>query len=181
MSVMLDNRWFAVRPAGAEIDHSNHFDPLLPDAAARKRYRFTISELRRLRRSLKIPDVVVTKAGDKISGLEAIALLCRRLAEPAWLYTIANEFGRSEPAISRLFWHTAKLVYRNHKHLIYFNMPVVEARIARYCQAIQEKGAPLPNCWAFIDGTKQHLCRPSPRDDAPSGENLQRASQRLMD
>lgn len=29
-----------------------------------------------------------------------------------------------------------------------------------FCRAIYEKGAPLRNCWGFIDGTARGICRP---------------------
>ncbi|KAH8021173.1 hypothetical protein HPB51_012568 [Rhipicephalus microplus] len=30
-----------------------------------------------------------------------------------------------------------------------------------FSQAVHQKGAPLKNCWGFIDGTARRICRPS--------------------
>lgn len=30
-----------------------------------------------------------------------------------------------------------------------------------FLQAVHSKGAPLSNCWAFIDGTARPICRPT--------------------
>jgi hypothetical protein len=96
-------------------------------------------------------------------------MLCRRQKEPSTLFTVANEFGRSPAAYSRICKSTV------HKELLYFNRELVVMRVESYCRAIRAKGAPL-KCWAFIDGTKQYVCRPSARDNPASAhENLLRS------
>ncbi|ETM50905.1 hypothetical protein L914_05140 [Phytophthora nicotianae] len=66
---------------------------------------------------------------------------------------ICGTFGRSEDTL-------------------YFNKQIFQSRTAEYADAIQRKESPMKSNFSFIDGTKNAVCRPSPR---PIGiENLQR-------
>ena len=39
---------------------------------------------------------------------------------------------------------------------------IFTANLKRVCYVIHEKGAPLGNCFSFIDGTVMEICRPKP-------------------
>ena len=102
-------------------------------------------------------------------------MVCRRLAEPLRLSSMMGEFGRSIASMSRIISHTIYLIYVRHRDLIYFKKRLVKARISQYTSAVHAKGAPLKCVWAFIDGTRQYICRPSPRSSGQiPHENLQR-------
>ncbi|ETP08005.1 hypothetical protein F441_15896 [Phytophthora nicotianae CJ01A1] len=103
-------------------------------------------------------------------------MLCRRLSEPSKLLTVASEFGRGTVPYSRIVKKPAQLLVNQHRDLVYFNYQLVHLRINEYVAAIHSKGSPLRMCWAFIDGTKQYVARPSARENPASEyENLQRA------
>ena len=53
-------------------------------------------------------------------------------------------------------------VYANYSNpLHYFNQPWLSpAALQEYSAFVHEKGAPLQNCFGFIDGTVRPLCRP---------------------
>ena len=38
---------------------------------------------------------------------------------------------------------------------------VSHEKLIQYAAAVEAKGAPLQNCWGFIDGTVRAICRPS--------------------
>ncbi|ETV86029.1 hypothetical protein H257_02517 [Aphanomyces astaci] len=114
-------------------------------------------QLELLGERLGLPGRITTKAGDNVTRLESLSIICRRLSESSKLLTIAKEFGRSPAAISRIVKHVARLLYGMHKSKLYFNRRLITSRIAAYCSAINENGAPLTNVWAFIDGTKRIL------------------------
>ncbi|KDO21336.1 hypothetical protein SPRG_13226, partial [Saprolegnia parasitica CBS 223.65] len=103
---------FRIRRPPARIDFSNAFNPELDDATAIERFRFTIHQLQYLADRIVPEPRVVTKAGDSVLALEALAIVCRRLSESSILFTAANEFGRSTSAMSRLFLHSIRLMYR---------------------------------------------------------------------
>jgi hypothetical protein len=176
MMLLIESGAFKLQPRQAQIDRSNSFDIGLDPDTARHRYRFTIDQLHRLRIALGLPESFKTIRGDVVSGLEAVALVCRRLCEPSRLFTVANEFGRSVPDSSRIIAATVHKIYTRFQNLLYFNVQLVEKYIDRYCSAVYMARAPLRTCWAFIDGTKHYISRPSPRGNPESVyENLQRS------
>ncbi|ETV74058.1 hypothetical protein H257_11371 [Aphanomyces astaci] len=120
------------------------FNTTLDSPTAIELYRFTIDQLALLTAKLRLPDPVVTPAGDNVRGLESLTMLCRRFAEPSKLHTIANEFGRSQAAVSRIVLCVARMIYTFHADLLYMNDGLVRSRMERYCQAVKTKGAPPP-------------------------------------
>jgi hypothetical protein len=168
---------FRLRDTAPSIDASHVFDTLLDDATAKVRFRFTLRELNTLAVKLQLPsDGVTTAAGDRVPRVEALAMVCRRLSEASKLLTVANEFGRSTSAYSRIVAATVSLLYEKHRDLLYFHSKLLEDHIDSYCQAIRAAGAPLKTCWGFIDGSKQYIARPSARETATiPNENLQRS------
>ena len=178
MAYLLDNHLFRLRISRTiEIDYSRCFNFLMDDSSALIMFRFTIGQLQRLADALRLPDIVKTDQNDKTTAVEALAMVCRRLAEPIRLSTMANEFGRSTPSLSRIINKTINLIYEEHRDLIFFNEKLAIERIQSYTTTVRDKGAPLDCIWAFIDGTKQYICRPSARDPDQQilHENLQRS------
>ncbi|DBA00147.1 TPA: hypothetical protein N0F65_000470 [Lagenidium giganteum] len=136
--------------------------------------RFSIPELTQLAVALRLPEHIITSERDHVLSVQALALVCRRLAEPIRWSTLESEFRRSGPSLCRLFYCTVGMLYANHRRRIFFNVGLVTARMHEYCDAVRRKGSPLTTCWGFIDGTKQFISRPGPRSHV-TNENLQRA------
>ena len=175
MAYLLENNLFRLRISRTiEIDYSRRFSLEMDDSSALIRFRFTIVQLHRLADALRLPDLVKTDQVDKTTSVEAFAMLCRRLAEPIRLSTMANEFGRSPASLSRII---INLIYEEHRDLMFFNEKLASERLQCYTTAVRDKGAPLDCIWAFIDSTKQYTCRPSARgtDHQIPHENLQRS------
>ena len=61
-------------------------------------------------------------------------------------------FGRPVSVLSLITNHTLDYIYKNHGHLIY--------ALQNYADSISRKGAPLNNCFGFIDGTVRPIARP---------------------
>ena len=53
-------------------------------------------------------------------------------------------------------------IYENHKHCLekLGEDPLSQLNLQLYADTIHAKGAPLNNCWGFIDGTVRPICRP---------------------
>ncbi|ETV70601.1 hypothetical protein H257_13976 [Aphanomyces astaci] len=107
-------------------------------------------QLELLGERLGLPGRIITKAGDNVTRLESVSIICRRLSESSKLLTIANEFGRSPAAISRIVKHVARLLYGMHKSTLYFNRRLIASRIGSYCSAVNENDAPLANVLSSI-------------------------------
>ncbi|KAG3196900.1 hypothetical protein PC128_g7260 [Phytophthora cactorum] len=77
-----------------------------PDANALEDFRFTCSDLVRLATAINLPNVFITAVGDRLLGVEALAMLCYRLSYPGKLSRIWKQFGRSDSACSRIITDT---------------------------------------------------------------------------
>ncbi|OWZ23634.1 hypothetical protein PHMEG_0001487 [Phytophthora megakarya] len=150
---------------------------MVDDATSKARYRFTIQQLRILAIKLQLPhDGIITSAGDRVGKVEDLAVVCRRLSEASTLLTVASEFGRSTAAYSRIVSATVRLLYVQHKDILYFHGFLIKTRIEDYCTTIHAASSPIQSCWGFIDGTKQYISRPSAREKSNiPNKNLQRS------
>jgi hypothetical protein len=177
MSTLMANHCFRLQEHAPRINFSNSFNLALDDSTARVRYNFTIAQLHLLSIQLQLPrGGLRTPEGDVVSRVETLAMVCRRLTEPSKLFTVADEFGRSTAAYSRICKRTIAILNAKHATLLYFARATVLKRLDVYCAAVTRKGSPLRACWAFIDGTKQYIARPSARTNPGSSfENLQRS------
>ncbi|ETV74137.1 hypothetical protein H257_11102 [Aphanomyces astaci] len=125
------------------------FDLNMRDADELLSYRFDVRGVVELTDLLGIPNVVITSARDRVVGVEALAILLRRLRYPITYYNMVASFGRSREQICRIFNYM-------------------------YCEAIHNKGAPLTKVWAFPDGTKIETCRINAASRGAEGLNLQK-------
>ncbi|KAG8723652.1 hypothetical protein FRC09_002314 [Ceratobasidium sp. 395] len=130
-------------------------------------FRFeTKADLTRVRTLLGIPNDFITTERDRFTGDEALAVLLSRFAYPARLSTLADKWGRSEPAISRCVSELGCLIYTNWCCLLEFNPRFhTPERLERYAACIAAAGSPLPDIWGFIDCTINRICRPTKNQD----------------
>nr|XP_037280502.1 protein ALP1-like [Rhipicephalus microplus] len=99
-----------------------------------------------------------------VPGDEALCITLRRLAYPNRLRDLEHLFARDSSTISSLTNEVLRHIEDNFFHLLddvnnhtWLNLDTLE----EFSQAVHAKGAPLTNCWAFIDGTAQPICRPT--------------------
>ncbi|ETV69519.1 hypothetical protein H257_14881 [Aphanomyces astaci] len=144
------------------------------DADAVLSFRFDVSGVLELTSLLGVPNVVITSSRDRVTGVEAMAILLKRLRYPITFYDMLSTFGRSREQLCRIFNHMIQFVYTTWRDHIYCNKRIVRARIAQYARVIQAKGSPLSNVWAFPDGTKIETCRISASANGAVGLNLQK-------
>ncbi|XP_077501449.1 uncharacterized protein LOC144112496 [Amblyomma americanum] len=127
-------------------------------------FRFEKDDLRKLQSALRIPEMVLTPQKVSVPGDEALCITLRRLAYPNRLCDLEDLFGRHSSVLSSLTNEVLRRVDECFFHLLddfnnqkWLNLNTLE----KFSQAIHAKGAPLTNCWAFIDGTARAICRPS--------------------
>jgi len=86
----------------------------------------------------------------------------RRTAYPCRYSDLIPRFGRPVPELSMITNCVIDHLYNNHGHRItqwnhqILNPPLLQT----YADAIAEQGAPLDNCFGFIDGTVRPIPRP---------------------
>jgi hypothetical protein len=174
---------FVLPPPSRSIPkQSSNIMELSPNEA-RVRFRFDCATLSSMSTLLGLPNEIVTSHRDRMSKVDALALLCRRLAEPCRWSTLEKEFGRSSASMSRIFVHTLNLIYVKFKDRIAWDERVFRLRATLYCEAIAARCTSHCSahsdrqCVGFIDGVKQFIARPSPRAGGPRDENLQQRTQ----
>lgn len=128
----------------------------------RKFFLFRKADLRRLRVALGIPGMLQTSEEDKVPEIEGLRILLRRLAYPNRWMELWRLFGRSQGALSRIFYHVLFHINSEFKHLLQsWNLPwLTEDVVAVFSGAISQKGGVLPFCFGFIDGTAHPIARP---------------------
>ena len=111
---------------------------------------------------LQIPEVVICNQRSIADGTEALCMLLKRLAYPVRYSDMVPRFARPVPVLSMITNEVLDHVYRTHQHRICQWYPEVMNPLAlqRYADAVANKGAPLQNCFGFIDGTVRPIARP---------------------
>ena len=115
-----------------------------------------------LQQVLQIPDKIKCPQRTTCSGLEGLCILLNRLAYPCRYSDMIQRFGRSVPELCMISNLVTDLIYDNLGHrVIQWNPYVLSPEnLQIYAEAVHEKGAPLENCFGFIDGTVRPICRP---------------------
>ncbi|CAN8030107.1 unnamed protein product [Ixodes persulcatus] len=134
----------------------------LDDEVFRAMFRFQRDQFPEHLSGLRIPDKITSAQGITVAGEEALCIALRRLAYPNRWIDLEVLFGRGSSVLSsiaaKVYQHidnTFGILLSDLNHLI---------QLLHYSsallQAVHAKGAPLTNCWGFIDGTARAICRP---------------------
>ena len=93
-------------------------------------------------------------------------IVLRRLSYPNRIGDLLPLFGRSPSEISMIFNRTIDCILQNKGQLLArLDQPWLRDNLEQFAAAVYTKGAPIKNCWGFIDGTVRAICRPSQNQD----------------
>jgi hypothetical protein len=123
-------------------------------------FRFSIDEIYTLCELLRIPKVWKTKSRCVAPGWEVLCMLLRRFSYPCRLCDLQPMFGRKKSHISEFINELVHYLYETWKDKLFWGIDSSDM-IFEWCDAVARKGAPLDNCFGFIDGTVRPICRPS--------------------
>jgi len=165
-----------------------HLADFADDAACEAMFRFrTVGDMRRLAIALGLPDSISTVDGHRFDRDDAIMYFCARLASKRTLQALCRDLGRSPAAVSQImhwmyhflwdrFFDAHLDMGRWSGHLETWADAVaakgksgVAHQTGSTCKSpnngaptpISLAGAPLDNCWGFVDGTLCPMQRPS--------------------
>ena len=133
--------------------------------------------------ALRLPQKYVCRKGTSASGIEALMILLRRLSYPNRWCDLVPLFGRAVPELSVIFSEVSQIsplqcnmsiilfsfylffqimddIYTRFSHLLK-SLDLVWLDLEAFSAAIHAKGAPLDQCWGFIDGTIRPIARPT--------------------
>lgn len=132
----------------------------IPDDALAD-FRFDMEDLGRLAVLLKIPDPFIGKTGSKATAVEALAIVCRRICYPSRWCDMRRVFRRDESGLQDIFMTCVKFLDTAWRHLLdSVDFRRVGRGLRRFADAIHAKGAPLTDCFAFIDCVSFPVSRP---------------------
>ena len=120
----------------------------------------------RLVAALQLPPVFKCEQRSICDNTEGLCMLLKRVAYPCRLSDMIPRFGRPVSVISLITNDDViDYIYGIHGHLItQWNQDLLNpGALQLYADAISRKGAPLDNCFGFIDGTVRPISRPDER------------------
>ncbi|XP_031554794.1 uncharacterized protein LOC116291725 [Actinia tenebrosa] len=132
----------------------------ITDADCETMFRFQKNDMEHLLDCLQIPEHFVCSQRTKATGMEALMILLRRLAYPNRWCDLVPIFGRPESELSLIFNKVLDDIYDRFKHLLE-SLDLIWLDPQLFSQVIYDKGAPLEQCWGFIDGTPRPIARPT--------------------
>lgn len=135
---------------------------LLCDDECRTEFRFLKNDIYRLNDALQIPDNICCYNGTVCTSIEALCILLKRFAYPCRYLDMVPRFGRSIPELCIILQHMKNFIFIRWGHLLNSFNQVWLTRdcLEVFANKVHDKGAPLENCWGFIDGTVRPVSRP---------------------
>ena len=93
---------------------------------------------------------------------EGLCMLLRRFSYPCRYSDMISRFGRPVPELCMITNEVMDNIFNNHSHRIsQWNHDILSPPLLQeYADVIHAKGAPLENCFGFIDGTVRPIARP---------------------
>lgn len=131
----------------------------MTDVEARLLFRFTYAEIKRMIVCFQLPDIV-TAQNVRVSSLEAVCFLMRRLSYPCRLKVLTREFGRHHTVLSSLVNTTVHELHDRYQTRLVFDDKMIVLCANASALAISESSGCLECCIGFIDGTVRPICRP---------------------
>ena len=126
-------------------------------------FRFEKEDLWHLADALSLPrDGFSCSNGTRSGALEALCIFSRRHCYPCRYLDLIPMFGRSVHELRLINNTFLNFMYTRWSHLLQtMNQPWLSPlNLELYADKIHSKGAALNNCWGFVDGTVQPVCRP---------------------
>ena len=125
-------------------------------------FRFEKSHLPLLADVLQIPPMFKCSQGSVADGMEALCMLLKRLSYPCRYADMVPRFGRPIPVLSMVTNQVLDFIYDTHgRRILQWNHDLLNQRsLEEYSFAVSRKGAPLDNCFGFVDGTVRPITRP---------------------
>lgn len=125
-------------------------------------FRFRKGDIPALAQALQIPASFTCAQGTTCDGLEGLCMLLRRCSYPCRYSDMIKQFGKPVPVLSMVTNTVLEYLYETHGHRVtqWNNLILDPVSLQRYADAVTAKGAPLNNCFGFVDGTVRPVSRP---------------------
>ena len=144
-------------------DSYESFDfDVLEDVECLSEFRFQKHDLPLLAEVLGVPDVFKCSQRSIADGVEGLCILLKRLAYPCRYSDMLPRFARPVPVLCMISNTVLDYIFERHGHrILQWNNTVLNPlSLETYSNAITAQGAPLQNCFGFIDGTVRAISKP---------------------
>lgn len=127
------------------------------DRKWRRTFRFERADIARLAHALRLPDKISATSRHTASGVDVLLYLLYRYGKGHELLDAEDFFQRDESTIGRLIAVLEDYLYQHGKDILSGFHPMLENpyRMLYYTNCVEQKGCPVQNVWAFIDGEPQ--------------------------
>ncbi|RXN13205.1 hypothetical protein ROHU_009828 [Labeo rohita] len=112
---------------------------------------------------LRNPNEIICDQSSVVGGVEALCMLLKRLTYPCRYSDMMQRFGhRQVPVLCMATNSMLDYIYaEHHQRITQWNDNILNpAALETYADSIHQMGAPLENCFGFIDGTVRPIARP---------------------
>ena len=123
-------------------------------------FRFRKADIPVLAEVLQVPPVIKCAQGSVCNGTKVLCVLLKRLY-PCRYSNMIPLFAKPGPVLS-MITNEMRSIYDTHGHRIFqWNHTIMSPeKLEEYANTVETKGAPLDNCFGFIDGTVRPISRP---------------------
>ena len=125
-------------------------------------FRFYRNDIYHLHEVMQLPLEVTCNNGVQVDGIEALCIFLMRFAYLCRFADLVPTFGRPIPQLCMITNEVINLTYQRWGHLLStLDQPWLSPyNLQLFADAVHSQGAPLANCWGFIDGTVRPVSRP---------------------
>ncbi|XP_068752999.1 uncharacterized protein [Montipora capricornis] len=134
----------------------------MTDSECLAEFRFKKRDIPLIAEVLGVPETIRCEQGSTCDGMEGLCMLSRRLSFPCRYGDMIPRFAKPVPVISMVTNTVLDFIYDTHgARITRWNHDILGPdQMEMYAAAISAKGAPLQNCFGFIDGTVRPIARP---------------------
>ena len=141
-----------------------HFDlDSMTDDECKREFRFLAGDTYTLVELFNFPDEIICNNGVVCDITEAICMLLKRFAYPCRYQDLIPRFGRPVPQLCMITNKVLNFLYLNWSHLLtsFQQNWLSQQNLDNFANIVHNHGAPLDNCWGFIDGTVRPIYSPT--------------------
>ena len=159
---LLSDIFYVKNPYFPYEDYSVFSLDEMTDAKCLAELRFKKRDIPLLAEVLGVPETIRCEQGTLCDGMERLCMLLRRLSFPCRYLDMIPRFAKAVPVISMVTNTVVDFLYNIHGHRITrWNHDILGPdQMEIHAAAIAARGAPLQNCFCFIDGTVRPITRP---------------------
>lgn len=143
-------------------DHYPLFDlDDMEDDECLAEFRVRKRDIPLLEEALQIPEEFTLEQRSVVGGTEGLCMLLKRLTYPCRYGDMLPRFGRPVSVLCMATNCVLDHIYAiHHRRINHWNAEILgPAALQAYADTIHQKGAPLQNCFGFIDGTVRPIAR----------------------